>query len=189
MAIKKRGTSKDLWKKKTWYDITAPKLFDEMVVGETPALDKKMVLGRTLDVLANEVGSGPRNTKLRFKVSAIEGNKAKTDLIGIELVRGYLKSLTKRRTTKVSSVTDLETKDKVKVRVKTMAFTLKTCTENQRASVRKKVDELVKIAVNGATYESLVTELLSGSVQKTIKDETKQVYPLKLVVFKSVSLL
>lgn len=189
MAIKKRGTSRDLWKKKTWYEIVAPRLFDEVVVGETPALDKGLVVGRTVEVIANEVGGGSRNAKLIFKVVSVEGSKAKTELSGMETMRSYLRSATRRRSTKVGSVLDLETKDKKKVRVKLVTFTARRCTENQRAAVKAKVDELISAAVNERTFEALIKDVLEGGVQKSVKEATKTVYPLKQVVFSSIMLL
>ncbi len=188
MAVKKRGTTRDLWKRKTWYDITAPPLFESVKVGETPALEKKMVEGRKMSVIASEVGDGPRNMKLLFRVSSIEGNKAKTELEGVTLMRSYLRSMTRRRSTKVSSVLDLETKDGKKVRLKAVAFTLRRCTETQRAALQKQLEERIEEAVKELTFEALVTKTLAEELQAKLKEEMSKVYPTKKVLFSSVEL-
>ena len=49
MAAKKRKKTVDKWKKKKWFKIIAPKQFNEVVLGETPAEKETQVINRVVE--------------------------------------------------------------------------------------------------------------------------------------------
>ena len=44
---------KDKWKAKEWYKVHAPRMFNEVEIGETPAIDVDTLYGRTVEVTVN----------------------------------------------------------------------------------------------------------------------------------------
>ena len=79
-----------------------------------------------------------------FQVNAIEGKTARTLFKGHEYSRDYLRSLVRRRTTKVDGLFNLTTKDGFKLRIAVSALTLSRIKTSQEKTIRKIMDKTIK---------------------------------------------
>ena len=115
---------KDKWKAKEWYKVHAPRMFNEVEIGETPAIDVDTLYGRTVEVTVQELTQdfSKSHIKMRFQITAVDGYDAKTSFIGHELTSEYVRRLTRRKKTKTDHVVDITTKDGFVVRIKPMSI-------------------------------------------------------------------
>jgi small subunit ribosomal protein S3Ae len=195
MARKKRRTArvKDKWSMKKWYTLIAPEYFGMVKLGETPADDPNKVVNRTVETtladLTGEYSNQNPYKKLIFMVSRVAGENAYTKFKRFELMREYLNSLTRRRTSKVEDVIDITTTDGYVLRVKPVAFTIKRCKSSQKRVIRAIMREIV---VNHGTSENFVQflqECILGKIPSEIYKNAKKIYPLRRVEIRKIELL
>src|SRR3989338_7804647 len=107
-------------KKKQWYPIIAPKQFENAVIGDTLAYEPQQMLGKTLShSLMNLTNDMKRqNVAIHFKIVEVEGSKAKTSIIGYEIIPSSVKRFVRRASEKISLSFNCETADSLFLRVK-----------------------------------------------------------------------
>jgi small subunit ribosomal protein S3Ae len=168
-------------KGKDWYTILAPKIFQEKVVGETPADDAKKVIGRTVDMpmvlLTNDMSK--YYLKAKLKVVRVDGLKAYTELAGLECLRDYIARVIRHRVTRIDTVQRLETKDGKKVAVKTVVVTSRRVTRGVEKGIKKFVEDVIATTVKESSLDELVTKILKDSLKQKIMKEGSKIYPLK----------
>ncbi len=187
----KRIPSKDKWKSKVWYSILAPPMFGEKEVGETPASDPELVRGRKLEVTASELTGKSRQNhmKVLLEVADVSGTSAKTKVVGLEMFRSYLRSIVRRRRTKVELIQDFETKDGKKVRIKAVAMTVRKCHTAQAEGVRKAMKEILENTVKDMEFGELITNVLEYKLQSSMREAANKVYPVANMEIRKIELL
>ncbi len=194
MARKKRVTRvKDKWASKKWYTLIAPEYFGLAELGETPADDPEKVIDRTVEVTLSELTGdySEQNPykKLTFKVYKVAGDNAYTKFHRFELVREYINSLTRRRTSKIEDVVDVTTTDGYKLRVKSVAFTVKRCQSSQKRAIRAIMREIVTKRSSELNFVQFLQECILGKVPAEIYKNAKKIYPLRRVEIRKIELL
>ena len=166
--------------RKQWYDIIAPKLFDEKMVGETVAADPKQLLGRTIEVSLMDILMDYSKffVKVKFQIDRIDGNKAYTKFIGHSCMRERVYRMVQRRVRKVESIQDLRTKDEKSLRIKTIFVLIRRVNTSVKNAARKKARELIKDTAEKTSFEDLIGMIIKGELQKNIKKEISKVYPV-----------
>ena len=166
--------------KKQWYEILSPKMFGEKVIGETPAVDSKQLVNRTVEVnLMNLINDYSKfYVKIHLQVEKVENHKAYTKFIGHEVVRERIYRMIQRRLRRVDCITDVETKDGKKIRVKLVFSLVKRVNNSIKSAARKKAKESVEKAVKENDLEGLIKAVTSGSLQETIRKDVKKIYPV-----------
>lgn len=186
----RRVTAKDKWKSKTWFDIISPKEFGEKEVGETPANEADDVIGRSIQVSASEVAEGKRlnHVKLTFEVSDISGNKAKTKLIGYEVIRSFIRSIVRRRRKRIDFIKNYELEGR-KIRMKALAMTAGKCYANQEKNIREAIEATLDEMVQGKTVGEVITMVLNREIQDAIRSRTKKVFPMSSIEIRKIDFL
>jgi small subunit ribosomal protein S3Ae len=187
MAAKKaKGTSrriKDKWKAKEWYKVLAPRMFNEMEIGETPAADPQLLIGRTAEVTVQDlVGDYSKmHIKLRFRISSIDGMNAKTSFIGHDLTSDYVRRLTRRKKTKTDHVVDIVTKDGFKVRIKTMSVAERRIQTTQEEAIRRITAETLVKMGQEMSMSDIVKTIVSGDMSLDIMKACRVIIPIKRI--------
>ena len=186
----RRVTTKDKWKSKVWYGIVSPPAFGEKNVGETPANDAKEVIGRRIEVTANEVVSGPKlnQFKLIFEIDGVAGTTAKTKLAGYEMIRSFLRSLVRRRRKRIDFIKNFDL-DGQKVRIKVIVMTAGKCYTPQKRDIRKIIDEVVTKNVHGKTVEEVVSSAINREIQNEARERARKVFPIVSVEVRMIQFL
>ena len=186
-----RVQSKDKWKSKVWYQILAPVSFGEKEVGETPASDQKNVAGRIIRVPVNELTGNHRhnNMALFLKVDKVAGTVAHTKISGFEVMRTYLHSIVRRRREKLDIIQDLETKDGVKIRVKSVMITIGLCYGRQKKALADNLREIVNKEVESNDFETVLKHIIERLPQKAVKKTSNVVFPVSHVEIRKIELL
>ena len=180
--MSERSVSKQKQEKR-WYTVMAPEMFDRAELGETPADEPEQVYDRTIETTLGELQNDPseNNTKLTFQITDVGSDTAYTDFIKHELTRDYLRSLTRRGTSKVDAFVTVLTTDDYRVQVQPVAYTTKSADHSQERAVRKTMVDLVEEAAAERTFEGLIDSIVEGRLSSAIYNEAKTIYPLRRV--------
>lgn len=190
----KRGRSRhvrDKWRGKSWYMTLAPPFFGNVELGRIPAADPDQLIGRIVEATLYDITSdfSHQNLKLFFQISKLEGKVAHTIFKGHEYSRDYMRSLVRRRTTKVDGLFNLITKDGYKLRISVSALTLSRIKTSQEKIIRGIMDRTVKEKALALNLDSFVQEVVLGKIASDVYNEAKKVAPLRHVGIRKSKLL
>ena len=195
MADKRAKSSsrkiKDKWKAKEWYTVHAPRMFNEAVLGETPAIDVDTLYGRTVEETINTITGdySKQHIKMRFKITAVDGHDAKTSFIGHELTSDYVRRLTRRKKTKTDHVVDVETKDGYVIRIKTMSIADKRIQTSQEEAMRRCIAESLAAVGQENDLSGIVKLIVSGDLGKIVAKACHVVIPIKRIEIRKSEVL
>ena len=170
-------------KTKQWYKVIGPEMFGLAPVGETLASDPSKLMGRVIETTLGELTNNfsKQNTKLMFKIDNVAGDAAYTKFVGHEMTSDYIRSLVKRRTSRIDAVLDVMTSDGYKVRVKPCCFTVKRARSNQVKSIREITKDVVREKASNLDLNQFIQEIVLGKLSLDIYKEGKAIYPLRRV--------
>ena len=174
---------RDKWRGKAWYMVVAPPFFGNVELGTVPAEEPEQLIGRIVEATLYDITSdfSHQNLKMFFQINEIEGKTARTLFKGHEYSRDYLRSLVRRRTTKIDGLFNLTTKDGYKMRVSVSALTLSRIRTSQEEIIRNMMDKIVKEKAAALTLDQFVQEMVLGKIASDIYNEAKKVAPLRHV--------
>ncbi|CAI49696.1 30S ribosomal protein S1e [Natronomonas pharaonis DSM 2160] len=180
--MSERSVSKQKQEKR-WYTVMAPEIFDRAELGETPADEPEQVYDRTVQTTLGELQNDPseNNTKLTFQISDVGSDTAYTDFVQHELTRDYLRSLTRRGTSKVDAFVTVLTTDDYRVQVQPVAYTTKSADRSQEQAIRSTMVDLVEESAADNTFADLIDSIVEGRLSSAIYNEAKTIYPLRRV--------
>jgi len=177
------GQIKDKWKLKKWFNVLAPKSFGEAMLGSTLAYDISQTIGRKIETTLYDL-TGDFNlvyVHLYFKIIGYQGDNLITRFAGHELSRDYLRSLIRRKSSKINHVIDVTTKDGYVIRVKGLALTTYRCHRSQKTAIRKVMEEIANKYASELTFDEFVQKMLLGDIANTIFEQAHKIYPLRRV--------
>ncbi|MHC1592930.1 MAG: 30S ribosomal protein S3ae [Methermicoccaceae archaeon] len=187
-GVGKRGSS---WSSKKWYQITTSPEFGQKPIGETCADDASKLVGRTIEVSFGELEGDftNQNIKLMFKVNEVSGENAYTQFTGYTLTKDYLRSLIKRRATKVDANIKTTTQDGRVLKIKPSCFTVKRARGSHIRAIREIMEGVVKKRAGELNLQNLIEEMISGKLAYQIYKEVKHIYPLRKVEIRKSQIL
>ncbi len=180
---KRRRRVRDKWRSKAWYKIVTPSYFGNVEMGAVPADDPKKIVGRVVDATLYDITNdfAHQYLKMYFQVIEVDGKTAKTVFKGHEYSRDYLRSLVRRRTTRVDAVLNVTTKDNYRLRVALSAFTLSRVKTSQEIVIRSIMRRIVSEKAAVLTFDQFAQEVVLGKIASDIYNEAKKVAPLRHV--------
>jgi small subunit ribosomal protein S3Ae len=185
---KGRRVARDTWKTKSWYEIRTPQSFGGDLLGTTPANDPSNLLGRVTETSLKDLTNdhSKHMVRLYFKIDGVAGNNATTQFVGHNTTREYLKSLVRRRRSKIVTITDIRTKDGYKIRVKAMVLTAVRARDHHKTDIRKKMEQIIVNMARNSTFPEFVQAMLLGGLGSKIYATCKKIMPMKRVeIYKS----
>lgn len=182
---------RDKWRGKAWHMVIAPPFFGNVELGAVPAEEPEQLIGRVVEATLYDITGDFSHMYLKmfFQINEIDGKTAKTLFKGHEYSRDYLRSLVRRRTTKVDGLFNLKTKDGYKLRISVSALTLSRIKTSQEKIIREIMDRTVKEKSSGLNLDSFVQEVVLGKIASDIYNEAKKVAPLRHVGIRKSKLL
>jgi len=181
MSAKKRV--RDKWRSKDWFSVVAPQYFGATELGSIPADEASRLVGRVVDATLYDLTNdfAHQYLKMYFQVSDIEGKIARTIFKGHEYSRDYLRSLVRRKTTRIDMLQNVTTKDDYKVRLAVCAFTLTRIRTTQEQAIRGIMRDIVSEKAKTLTFDQFVQEVVLGKIASDIYNEAKKVAPMRHV--------
>ena len=166
--------------KKQWFEIIAPKMFGERIVGETLAVDPKYLMGRKIHVSLMELSRNYSQffINLELRIEKIEGNKAFTKIIGHDIMRERIYRMVQRHGRRVDVIQDVVTKDGIKLRIKTVFMLLRRVGTSVKDAARTYARQSVEDYVKETRFEDLMEKIIKGEMQVQLKRQCSRVYPV-----------
>jgi small subunit ribosomal protein S3Ae len=182
---------RDKWRGKTWYMVVAPPFFGNVELGSLPAEEPEQLIGRVVEATLYDITSdfSHQYLKMFFQINTIDGKTAHTLFKGHEYSRDYLRSLVRRRTTKVDGLFNLTTKEGYKLRVAVSALTLSRIKTSQEQLIRNMMDKIVNEKAAALTLDQFVQEMVLGKIASDVYNQAKKVAPLRHVGIRKSKLI
>jgi small subunit ribosomal protein S3Ae len=180
---KRKGRIKDKWRDKKWYKVVSPPYFGGVELGAVPADDPSKLVGRIVDGTLYDITNDfvHQYLKLYFRVEEVEGKTARTVFKGHEYSRDFLRSLVRRRTTRVDGIFNATTKDNYGLTLAVSVFTLSRIKTSQEQDIRTIMHKIVKEKASTLTFDQFVQELVLGKIASDIYNQAKKISPLRHV--------
>ncbi|MBU2560538.1 30S ribosomal protein S3ae [archaeon] len=181
----------DTWKQKSWYEIVAPKSFNEAKIGETVTSDPENLKGRFVKASMMDITGdfSKQHIKLEFKLGDVVGDKVQTEFVGQYLSRDYMRSQIRRKSTRVEDVVDVNTKDGHKIRVKSIAMAIGRAQATQEKAIRKIMRDIVIKRAQALDLEQFINEVIKGRLSANIYRGAGKIYSIKRVEIRKVRVL
>lgn len=180
---KARRRVRDTWKEKSWYTIKTPVNFEDKEIGETPAKDAELLIGRGVEVTMRELTGdfSKQYIKLRFEIDNVAGEVANTKFTGHKTTTDYVRSMIRRGTSRIDASTIATTKDGRKVKLQVLAVTVRRAKSSQQRYMRKVIEDLLVEAAAEKSFDDLIKSVVTGKLASEIYHNAKKIYPLKRV--------
>jgi small subunit ribosomal protein S3Ae len=171
--------------------VVAPSFFGNVELGSIPAEEPEQLIGRVVEATLYDITAdfSHHYLKMFFQVNEIDAKTAKTLFKGHEYSRDYLRSLVRRRTTKVDSLINLTTKDGYKLRIAVSALTLSRIKTSQEKIIRKMMDKTIHEKAEALSLDQFVQEMVLGKIASDIYNQAKEVAPLRHVGIRKSKLI
>jgi small subunit ribosomal protein S3Ae len=184
MARKKQvGRRVEGWKAKSWYKVYAPENLGKAYLGDTIANDAESVVGRVMQTTLGELTNdyAKQNVKMKFRVANVAGDSANAEFMGHEMTKDYLRSMVKRRTSRIDCHIPIVTKDGKKVALTVTCFTLNRANLSQVHAIRGTITEKVKGITTQIDLETLLNGIVNGEISKELFKDVKTIFPVRRV--------
>lgn len=191
MSQKGARQVRDKWRAKAWYTILSPNYFGSVELSAVPADDPAKLVGRIIDSTLYDITNDFQHQylKMYFQVVEVDEKMAKTVFKGHEYSRDYLRSLVRRRTTRVDSLINVATKDNYKLRLSVSVFTLSRIKTSQENFMRQLMMRIIKEKSEALTFDQFVQEVVLGKIASDIYNEAKKIAPIRHVGIRKSKLI
>lgn len=184
-----RGKQIDKWSLKQLFTIVSP---DDLEIGqtakgtpigETIGAEEKNITGRVLEVPLSDLTQkfSLIYVKLLFKITEVVGTTAKTKFAGHSYAHDYIRSLVKRRRTRVDSIMNITTKDNISLRITSTAFTTRRAKSSHKLEIRRIMMEIIGKLASELTFSEFVIKMINGDMNAELLDNCQKIYPLTQV--------
>ncbi|MFA4848230.1 MAG: 30S ribosomal protein S3ae [Methanoregula sp.] len=184
MAKKKQvGRRVEGWKAKSWYKVHTPDNLGKVFIGDTIANDADNVIGRIMTSTLGEITNdyAKQHMKMSFKINSVAGDSAYTEFVGHDVTRDYLRSLVKRRSSRIDCHVPLVTKDGKKVHLTISCYTFARANISQEHAIRKIITDAVTAQASAWDLTTLVNVIVSGEISRDLFKAVKIIYPTRRV--------
>jgi len=163
--------------------VMAPPYFGNVELGAVPADEPERLVGRVVDSTLYDITNdfAHQYLKMYFQITGIDGKTAKTIFKGHEYSRDYLRSLVRRRTTKVDAMFSITTNDGYKLQVAISAFTLSRINTSQEKLMRAIMEKIIQAKASTLALDGFAQEIVLGKIASDIYNEAKKIAPLRHV--------
>ena len=183
MAKARRRRVRDTWKEKKWYKIMTPTEFGDAEIGSTPARDPEILVNRSVESSMRELAGdfSKQYIKLYFRISGVSGDIANTEFVGHQVTTDYVRSMIRRGTSRIDSISTVTTKDGKRLKVHVLGVTIKRAKSSQQKFIRETMERMIQEAAAQKTFQELIEDIVGGKMASHIYHEAKKIYPLKRV--------
>jgi small subunit ribosomal protein S3Ae len=184
MAKKKQvGRRVEGWKAKSWYKVHVPDNLGKAYIGDTIANDAESVVGRIMTATLGEITNdyAKQHVKMSFKIATVAGDAAYTEFVGHEVTRDYLRSLVKRRSSRVDCHVPVVTKDGKKVQLTISCYTFARANIAQEHAIRGVITAALNAQAQAWDLTTLLNGIVSGEISRDLFKAVKTIYPTRRV--------
>ena len=183
---------RDKWKAKRWFTIRAPRNpWSFRVIGETLAEDSELLIGRTYDIMQNELDGdfSKMHVQVVFRITESVGGDALTEFVGHNVLKDHIRRQIRRHRGKVDDTVDVVTEDGYYVRFKPLLISRSRVKSSQKSAIRASARETILTMGASSTWIQLQKSLLDGTMEAAIKESVSKVTPVRTVMIRRSQLL
>ncbi|MBI5226969.1 hypothetical protein HY988_00140 [Candidatus Micrarchaeota archaeon] len=182
----KKAKIVDKWKSKKWYSVKAPTLFESKELCEVVAGDEKLLQNRIIRKNLMTMGIGGNSqmsmfTTLLFRIKEVKGTDAHTILIGHDIAPSFIKTFARRGRSLIHQVADEKTKDNESLRLKVIAVTGASVSQNTKRNLRNALVEETKKAITEGKFDDVMQDAIYGRLSARIFNRLKQITKMRRV--------
>jgi len=190
MAKKKKETDATKWKKKKWYSIVAPQVFNNQFLGETTTIEPGKVVGKSIKVnlmsLTGEVRN--QNVNIRMRISGIKDGQAATEVTGYTLSPSFIKRVVRRKQSRLDDLCAVKTKDSKNLILKPMIITRNKANRSEIAALRVAAMQELRKSAAESNYDDFIKLLVHYRLQLDMRKKLSKIFPLKTFEVKKLDL-
>ena len=183
---------RDKWKAKRWYTIRAPRNpWSFKIIGETLAEEPEQLIGRTYDIMQNELDGdfSKMHVQAVFRITEAVGGDALTEFIGHNVQKDHIRLQIRRDRGKVDDTVDVVTEDGYYVRFKPLLISRSRVKSSQKSAMRASAKEKILTMGASSTWIQLQKSVLDGTMEAAIKESVSKVSPVRTVMIRRSQLL
>ena len=183
---------RDKWKAKRWYTIRAPRNpWSFKIIGETLAAEPEQLIGRTYDIMQNELDGdfSKMHVQAVFRITEAVGGDALTEFIGHNVQKDHIRRQIRRDRGKVDDTVDVVTEDGYYVRFKPLLISRSRVKSSQKSAMRASAKEKILTMGASSTWIQLQKSVLDGTMEAAIKESVSKVSPVRTVMIRRSQLL
>ncbi len=168
-------------KKKKWFPIIAPKIFNKKTIGEMHLYIPEQAVGRHVSInLMNLTGDiKKQNTVAKFVINNIGEGKLYADIVGYHIMPTAVKRMVRRKVAKILMSFIVKTADSKKVRIKPLVLTRGAAKQSVLTRIRKKTEESLKTLAEKTKFENIFQEIISHKLQMGFKKQLGKIFPIR----------
>jgi len=190
---KARKKDKDVskWKKKKWYPIIAPEVFNKQFLGETSTFEPSKVVGKAIKVnlmtLTGEVKN--QNVNIRLKVTDVKEGQGHAEIVGYTLSPSFIKRIVRRRHSRIDATFNLATKDNKQLVMKPLFITRSRANKSEITRLRNVAMENLKKMAQSRSYDEMIRSMIHYKLQLDMRRSLSKLFPLKTFEIKQMNLV
>ncbi|WP_337859988.1 30S ribosomal protein S3ae [Ferroplasma sp.] len=183
MADRRRSTTKDKWKEKSWYTIVAPSYFGEKEIGLSPSADPKNMVNRTIAVPVSTFTNNFKkaSSMVLFQIDRCEGKRCTTKFIGHEVNDDTIRRMVRRRRERLDIVIDVKTSDLYNIAVKLVLVADQKLTGTKRSEIRSNMLDYTVKKVAEMDLGTFANYIIGDDVYGDLVNSLKDVYPIRKI--------
>jgi ribosomal protein S3AE len=168
-------------KKKRWFQIVTPPVFNSMALGETTVYDPAQMIGKGLKVnlmtLTND--SKSQSVSLKFKISKIEDEIAIAEPVGYALSPSFMKRVIRRRHTRLDETYKLTSSDGRNLLIKPLLITRSIANRHAVSSLRQNCKKQLAEYAVATKFDDILLDVIDGKLQREARKGLNKIFPLK----------
>ncbi|MBN1502214.1 hypothetical protein JW930_01610 [Candidatus Woesearchaeota archaeon] len=168
-------------KKKKWYPIVAPKIFNNTIIGESLLYEPESAIGRTTTVNLMQL-TGDIKTQginIEFLIIGVMDNKLDTKITQYELTPTVVKRYVRRNNTRIDDSFVAKSADNTELRVKPFILTRGDVATLKEQAIRRRVKEEITNYFRKTNYDEIFNNVIKYALQKTLRDKLSKLHPIK----------
>ena len=186
----KPSKSTVLVKKKVWFPIIAPAIFNNQPVGEMYLEEPQTSVGRKVKVSLMTLTGDPQrqNVHVTFEITKVDNNQLMTKLIGYSIVPTAVRKMMRRGRDRIDESFVTKTSDGVAVRIKPVLITRARISSSILTDLRKQLRSHLIRSVSKLSFNDLMHTVIAHKIQRELHEILRKVYPLQSCEIRHVSI-
>ena len=179
---KKPVAKKTKTRKKRWYPIVAPKIFNEQVIGESLLYEPNSAIGKTAAANLMHLTQNAKNQSItiKFIISNYKDNKLETEFDSYEMGYASIKRLVRRNQDKLEDSIVAKSADDIRVRVKPLVLTRYRTKSSVKMTLRKIIRQELLRYIKKNKLKDIFTGVVSRKFQRELRDKLNKIYPVRI---------
>lgn len=178
-------------RKKKWFQVIAPTLFREAVIGEVPLYESDALNKRKMGVNMMNLTGNPKNQSItvKLRIFEVKDGKGKTELLGFETMPSAIRRLIRRGRSKIDDSFVIKTSDAKFVRIKPLIITSTKVPKSVETALRRVSRNAIARLSQKLTYEKLAEEVITFKLQKHVQGLCTKITPVRTAEIKAFLLI